>query len=1168
FIQALRTQGIHDNPEFIERGSAVYDQVFRYSFSPTCPCPNLVEANESEHAQTLQEVTQHLQDSLPPLSTVFGDSGSYNTSDYFHQWQSFLSDQPTRSLSFRKSQAPLLHSRVSIARQWDIDSIWLGATGLQAIRPPNDFRLSFLPSPTLNLSTDQVIQPHGLHLAKTRHILLGAFNTGCVRFSVFLFFPHAACDLNQSTSTIKNALTLERQKDLYDQIIIPAAYESISGPTLQEIPRTYEIAYAKSRSFQEKPGSKRWRAEDESRSLHLRYAIPAQYLMPFWQSVLKNANSCRILNRSGEPVPYFKDPRLLFQSHDLKNTFGRETLQETLNLLQEIVLQALDPAHLDIRSCWLDIGFRDHATCTDPQVPSGLEPYTLLWKSQCHHHLHEKLSQVNPSARFDAAYFQGFLLRDIGDYQSKAMSNGVLNSGRREQGDPGIIRFKAYNCIKEQVSVMFNSYNIFGSGFLPLLALNEGMIKDLSSTGQGGQRAPVTQMSRSSLLKAWEANKRHVRAISDTKTRASYGIRKEMTFRFDTILTMWDRGYFDPSLNPHVGRMLWNVSLAPNTMEHYPFWIVPTRDINCLIFTQAARFIVPLDHLFRQPSRSPAYSSPRLILALYTAQLFCRLLIYCLNAERRFSYDNWIWLSRWTVRNGPKRRSQLERLGLGLDDPVNSLGMPWIPRDCMDWRGGHIALETLVQLYLPRSPVHTRYIQQSNIQSFTTNRVSVEHCLQQWIQEARLEFDRGHSHTAEELVENITNLAVEEVARAYHLHMLSKMQQYWSRVLPQEGPNALPSIRRLRQSQEESVAQIGRIVTAQTIWEIYDEAWSIYSDNHLGSESGQMPRELPCWKAARKLLPPEDGWSEFVFRHLFDRPDPPTWNGLDFLKLYRKFKEFWETIHEYAGPFDTRFRRMIGNFILVTFNGDRSKEIGTNRSSGTWYEDQPSFFRIQFWAPYFSPPKSNMGCPWASIDDYQCRNPRIPPATTSLVMSDEDFQSRGDRFQQWWSQVVLHKDCLQQMKPKIRNRTCQEALQGLMDITGPQWTQSGDDLAYVLPWKFCPLKTGDEYEDPFRIPISSTSVRFASKPYRPTIVLASRHNAVVFTDAIQTLPQLNRRTIQRLRRIQMLLTNDGEQYDIRSHLEAKRKAIEAVTRLDPLLKQFLSQTEPPQREVR
>lgn len=153
------------------------------------------------------------------------------------------------------------------------------------------------------------------------------------------------------------------------------------------------------------------------------------------------------------------------------------------------------------------------------------------------------------------------------------------------------------------------------------------------------------------------------------------------------------------------------------------------------------------------------------------------------------------------------------------------------------------------------------------------------------------------------------------------------------------------------------------------MWEIYDEAWSVYSDIHLGSESEQMPREIPCWKATRKFLPPEDGWSEFVFRQLFDRPNPPTWNGLDFLKQYRKFKEFWKTILEHAGPFDTRFRRMIGNFILVAFHSDQSKEIGTNRSSGTWYEHQPTFFRIQFWAPYFPPPKSNMGCPWGSIDD-------------------------------------------------------------------------------------------------------------------------------------------------------------------------------------------------------
>jgi hypothetical protein len=94
------------------------------------------------------------------------------------------------------------------------------------------------------------------------------------------------------------------------------------------------------------------------------------------------------------------------------------------------------------------------------------------------------------------------------------------------------------------------------------------------------------------------------------------------------------------------------------------------------------------------------------------------------------------------------------------------------------------------------------------------------------------------------------------------------MQQHWSRVLPQKKLNALPCVRRLRQSQEESVAQVGRIVTAQTIWEIYDEAWGIYSDVHLGSSSEQTPEEILCWKAACKLLTPEDAWSEFVLRRL------------------------------------------------------------------------------------------------------------------------------------------------------------------------------------------------------------------------------------------------------------------------------------------------------------
>jgi hypothetical protein len=82
-----------------------------------------------------------------------------------------------------------------------------------------------------NLSMDQVIRPHGLDLATTRHILFGSVNTSGIRFDVYLFFPGAS-----KASASRNGLSLDRQKDLYDSIIIPAAFSSISDPLRQELP--------------------------------------------------------------------------------------------------------------------------------------------------------------------------------------------------------------------------------------------------------------------------------------------------------------------------------------------------------------------------------------------------------------------------------------------------------------------------------------------------------------------------------------------------------------------------------------------------------------------------------------------------------------------------------------------------------------------------------------------------------------------------------------------------------------------------------------------------------------------------------------------------------------------------------------------------------------------
>ncbi|KAH6949415.1 hypothetical protein BKA56DRAFT_626373 [Ilyonectria sp. MPI-CAGE-AT-0026] len=919
---ARALEGIADDVEDTRDNSGslrpyrdAYDQVFRIFFSSICALimghtliellttgSRELEVDEPEHTHTLQEAVQYLQHSLPPLPTIFGERGSYNPSNFFREWETFLSNSPTQPLSFRKSQADLTPSNLSISRQWDIDSVWFGAKGLQAIRPPNDFKLSFLPSSALNLSTDQVIQPHRLDLAKTRYILIGTFNTQSVRFSAFLFFPHAARD---STSTTRNALSLERQKDLYDHIIIPAAFEAISDPSRQEIPQTYDIAYAKSRSFQEKPGNNRWKPDD---------------------------SRPKISRSSG--------------------------------------------------TWWL--------------------------KKQTYY-------------GFQRSGEKCFLLCNIGTYQYKAKRTQASNPGHPDERKPGIIRAKAYNCNKELFSVIFSNYNLFGSGFLPLLALNEEIINNLLSANQGRHQAPTSRLQRSSLVKAWEANKRHLRAISNTKALASYGVRREMTFRLDAILTMWNRGVFPAQPEPSYRTT------------------VPTQDINELMFTQAARLVLPLDHLFQEAA-------------------------------------------------------------------LNST------------------------LYIPRNPFQRGLLSQMNVQRLTASKVTIELSLRQLLQQARSEFDQGHRQRADELVENIVPLATEEVARAYHQHMLSKLQLYWERLRTRVGYNVLPRLRRLQQGQEESVIQVGRIVTAQTLLEIYDEAWTTYMRTQPTTESEQMPTELPCWMATRKCLPPEDSWSNFVFQRLFNCPSRARWDRLYFLELYRRFKAFWEMIQDYAGSFDDRFRRIIGNFIMVTFNSDPTKEVGTNRGSGTWFEHRAAFFQIQYWAPYFSPPKSALNCSWGSVDDYQHRHPDIPPATTSSAINAIEFQHRSNTFNQLWLRVVSHPDQLHDAKTRERNRVCQEAIQCLLDLVGPQWSYQGD-LAYVLPWNFSDQKVeSGGYKDPFCVPILTTSARFSTNPCQPTILLPSRHNVIVLVDAIESLPRLNQKVLRRVQWIREVLHNNDQHH--------------------------------------
>ncbi|CAG7561837.1 unnamed protein product [Fusarium equiseti] len=382
---------------------SIYEQGTAGSFfARECECPRSCEIAEPGRTHTLQERTEYIKRHLPPLQSIFAEPGAeiHNPCTSVSRWEKFLSDRPPEPLSFRKIQASLSSKSVTITRQWDVDSIWLGAKSLSAIRPPNRFRLSFFPSHKSNIATNQIIQPHGLDLAHTRHTSIGSFSTGNVRFSVLVFFPNGS---RLPTPASANSLSLDRFRDLYDDIIIPAAYETLPDHVKQEIPSSYDLIYAKSRAYQEKPGAGRWTADDESRTFRLAYSVPAEFLSHFWASVVLKANSHRMQTLRGKTIAYYQNPCLLFQAHNLKNVFAQPNIHESLVLFRDAILAGLDPEHLDLHSCWLDLGMRDHVSrqhqgqaSSQNDQSSQHEPWTLPWKSACCRHLHRRLGGIVP----------------------------------------------------------------------------------------------------------------------------------------------------------------------------------------------------------------------------------------------------------------------------------------------------------------------------------------------------------------------------------------------------------------------------------------------------------------------------------------------------------------------------------------------------------------------------------------------------------------------------------------------------------------------------------------------------------------------------------------------------------------------------------------------------
>jgi hypothetical protein len=384
--------------------------------------------------------------------------------------------------------------------------------------------------------------------------------------------------------------------------------------------------------------------------------------------------------------------------------------------------------------------------------------------------------------------------------------------------------------------------------------------------------------------------------------------------------------------------------------------------------------------------------------------------------------------------------------------------MVWLAPHHINWVTGHLTLEVLLRIHIERNPLQAELAAPSTITLLATGNIAAERyiCqqlaaisqgestthitpsrLQQASRTNTLQYSLAFDNNAvtsppsvtiqAQIIQSLTS-AFHEIARAYNLYILIKLESQWS-LLQKKGraPGAthpLPSITKLGHLIKKAKAPESYIPTAYDIEQVFSEAFRLYYRTPEGqnreegeSEYSSMdegPRrtatirsgssqslrltvdlefqparpQLPYWMTSRTNKPPlQDSWSLFVFDRLFKPSQDdcsrisPSWNNLDFLILYRRYKTlFHSTLRRYHLDFDKEMSRRIGYSIRLTFEGDPTKPVTFCKKQP--YTDFPQFFRIKMFAPYFSNPAQQRKI---ALSQYQ----GIPTSAPARDLSDQ-----------------------------------------------------------------------------------------------------------------------------------------------------------------------------------
>lgn len=411
---------------------------------------------------------------------------------------------PTQQLSIAKSDISN-HPELRIERTFDVDSLMLQITSLEAIRTKISISYSPPYHSTLSHTTHyhQDIKNKWHTLTDFKNICFGNINQGV---NIYIIFPNLLVKQGPHST---NALTEKEQKTWIEKILIPAVQNAVPHEICQRHPTTFQDST--SRNNMKGTNARRNGTQD------IRHDIPYQYLKKLWKYIADNCSKHSTTDIEIKDDA-FRDPIIHISQHGTKDHERHQSPATILRQRKRNLEEWLDLSFLDETNSYFDLG--------NENVPDMHgTPMTLLWKSGCAQNWTTQFECPSGGRKMQTSFYPWMHTRDAGGCEFELRPSNKWFAA-------GLAHAKTYNVVWDITSGF--DKGPFSNQLFEFLGLDQKTLEDVLTRSklEGLERRGV---SIEAIVKMLRYTTNRLRISLESKVGKNFGIRGEERLRFNIL---------------------------------------------------------------------------------------------------------------------------------------------------------------------------------------------------------------------------------------------------------------------------------------------------------------------------------------------------------------------------------------------------------------------------------------------------------------------------------------------------------------------------------------------------------------------------------------------------------------------------------------------------------